>query len=150
MRVRDIMTSPVYTVEQSTPVEKAAEFMTGNAVTALPVVDSAGNLVGMVSESDLLWHRVPADPTAHARRLPDTALTDPSVRLSRTRLFPRVSRGYGPGAARYGLMMDGSGSGRRRSSFRNLGPNIRAFWLRRASARCHRASTSWRKRFMAR
>jgi CBS domain-containing protein len=72
MRARDIMTSPVYTVEQSTPVEKAAEFMTGNAVTALPVVDSAGNLVGMVSESDLLWHRVPADPTAHARRLPDT------------------------------------------------------------------------------
>ncbi len=74
------MTSPVYTVTEHTPVETAAGLMTANAVTALPVVDSANFLVGMVSESDLLWHRVPADPTAHARRLPDT---DPANRPNR-------------------------------------------------------------------
>jgi CBS domain-containing protein len=72
MRAKDIMSSPVFTVEESTPVEKAAELMTAKAVTALPVIDAAGKLVGMVSESDLLWHHVPADPTAHLRPLPDT------------------------------------------------------------------------------
>src|SRR4051812_9039470 len=72
MRARDIMTSPVHTVGQNTSVESAAALMAAEAVTALPVVDSAGTLIGMVSESDLLWHRVPSDPTAHLRRLPDT------------------------------------------------------------------------------
>src|SRR3954463_12350656 len=76
MRAKDIMTSPVYTVTEHTPVETAAGLMTANAVTALPVVDSANFLVGMVSESDLLWHRVPADPTAHMRRMPDTDPAD--------------------------------------------------------------------------
>jgi CBS domain-containing protein len=76
MRAKDIMTSPVYSVTQDTPVETAAGLMTTNAVTALPVVDADHTLVGMVSESDLLWHRVPADPTARARRLPDTDPAD--------------------------------------------------------------------------
>jgi len=77
MRAKDIMSSPVHTVPQTATVESAAALMTGHAVTALPVVDAAGTLVGMVSESDLLWHRVTADPTAHLRPLPDT---DPAER----------------------------------------------------------------------
>jgi CBS domain-containing protein len=32
------------------------------------VTDQTGELVGMVSEGDLLWHRVPEDPTAHRWR----------------------------------------------------------------------------------
>ena len=72
MRARDIMSSPVHTVRPTATVESAAELITAKAVTALPVVDTADRLVGMVSESDLLRHRVPADPTAHVRRLPDT------------------------------------------------------------------------------
>jgi CBS domain-containing protein len=72
MRVRDIMTSPVHTVWQNASVESAAELMTARSVTALPVVDSDGLLVGMVSESDLLWHRVPAEPTTDATDVPDT------------------------------------------------------------------------------
>ncbi|BEL06002.1 CBS domain-containing protein [Actinoplanes sichuanensis] len=77
MRVKDIMSSPVYTVEQTTPVAAAATLMTTKSVTALPVLDESGALVGMVGESDLLWHRVPADPTAHLRPLP---ATDPAER----------------------------------------------------------------------
>ncbi|BCJ49355.1 CBS domain-containing protein [Actinoplanes sp. NBRC 14428] len=77
MHAKDIMTSPVHVVRQDASVESAAELMTAKAVTALPVVDAAGLLVGMVSESDLLWHRVPSDPTAHMRRHPDT---DPARR----------------------------------------------------------------------
>ena len=76
MRARDIMSSPVHTVEPTTPVESAAEIMGTRSITALPVVDPAGHLVGMVSESDLLWHRVPSDPTTHLRRFPDTDPAD--------------------------------------------------------------------------
>jgi CBS domain-containing protein len=71
MRAKDIMSSPAYTVAQTASVESAAQLITAKAVTALPVLDDAGRLAGMVSESDLLWHRVPADPTAHLRRLPE-------------------------------------------------------------------------------
>jgi CBS domain-containing protein len=77
MRARDIMTSPAQVIWQNATVESAAELMTAKAVTALPVVDADGVLVGMVSEGDLLWHRVPSDPTAHAMRHPDT---DPAYR----------------------------------------------------------------------
>lgn len=72
MHTKDIMTSPVHLVWREASVESAAELMTAKAVTALPVVDENGALVGMVSEGDLLWHRVPEDPTAHLRRRPDT------------------------------------------------------------------------------
>jgi CBS domain-containing protein len=68
MRARDIMTTPVHVIWQNAPVESAAELLTEKAVTALPVVDADGALVGMVSEGDLLWHRVPTDPTAHLWR----------------------------------------------------------------------------------
>jgi CBS domain-containing protein len=77
VRAKDIMSRPVHTVAQDAPVETAAELMTTHQVTALPVVDRRGGLVGMVSEGDLLWHRVPSDPTAHVRRLP---ATDPGPR----------------------------------------------------------------------
>ncbi|MEV4702923.1 CBS domain-containing protein [Actinoplanes sp. NPDC049316] len=77
MRAKDIMSSPVHVIWQNAPVESAAELMAAKAVTALPVVDADGLLVGMVSESDLLWHRVPSDPTAHLARHLDT---DPSRR----------------------------------------------------------------------
>ncbi len=73
MRAKDIMTTAVHVVWQNAPVESAAELMTANSVTALPVVDAQGALVGMVSEGDLLWHRVPADPSAHLRRDLDMA-----------------------------------------------------------------------------
>ena len=77
MRAKDIMTSPVHTVTQTTTVESAAQLITAKGVTALPVVDTRGELIGMVSEGDLLWHRVPPDPTAHVRRLTST---DPEQR----------------------------------------------------------------------
>ena len=68
MRAGDIMTSPVHTVGPDASVESAAELLAAKTVTALPVVDDDGALVGMVSEGDLLWHRVPTDPTAHLWR----------------------------------------------------------------------------------
>ncbi|GAA4607540.1 CBS domain-containing protein [Actinoplanes octamycinicus] len=72
MRVRDIMTSPAQVVPADAPVESAADLMTTYAVTALPVVNADGRLIGMVSDSDLLWHRVPAEPHTDPARHRDT------------------------------------------------------------------------------
>jgi CBS domain-containing protein len=65
MRVKDIMSQPVYSVRDSDTIERAAGLLAEKKITAAPVLDNAGKLVGMVSEGDLLWHRVPEDPTAH-------------------------------------------------------------------------------------
>jgi CBS domain-containing protein len=67
MRVRDIMTQPVFTVRSTDPVEGAAALLTDRGITAVPVVDDRNRLVGIVSEGDLLRNRVPEDPTAHLR-----------------------------------------------------------------------------------
>ena len=80
MRARDIMTTPVHVIWHNAPVESAAELLTEKSVTALPVVDADGALVGMVSEGDLLWHRVPTDPTAHLwRHLDNSTERRPAV-----------------------------------------------------------------------
>jgi CBS domain-containing protein len=68
MRARDIMSRPVHTVRTTDTIEDAAALLTDKAITAAPVLDADGDCVGMVSEGDLLWHRVPVDPTAHLWR----------------------------------------------------------------------------------
>ena len=74
MRVKDIMTHKVYSVRTVDPIEVAAKLRADRRITAAPVFDEAGELVGMVSEGALLWHRVSSDPTAHLR--PAAADTD--------------------------------------------------------------------------
>lgn len=59
------MTSPVVTVGPDTSVKDAARLLLRHAISAVPVIDSSGHLVGIVSELDLLLGDVPADPVAH-------------------------------------------------------------------------------------
>lgn len=68
MRVLDIMTRPVYTVRDTDSIEDAAALLTEHAITAAPVLDEDGTLVGIVSDADLLWRRVPRYPSAHPER----------------------------------------------------------------------------------
>jgi CBS domain-containing protein len=67
MLVRELMTSPAVTVGPEASVKQAAGLLADHAVTALPVVDGAGSLVGVVSEADLLGGAVLPDPRAHER-----------------------------------------------------------------------------------
>jgi CBS domain-containing protein len=54
MRVGDVMTRNVIAVAANDPVLKAAHLMLQNSISGLPVVDAAGNLVGIVTEGDFL------------------------------------------------------------------------------------------------
>lgn len=54
MRAHQIMTRDVITVTPHTSIEDAAKIMLRTHVSGLPVLDDAGKLVGIVSESDFL------------------------------------------------------------------------------------------------
>ncbi len=54
MQVRDVMTRNVISIAANETILKAARLMLQNRISGLPVVDAAGNLVGMVTEGDFL------------------------------------------------------------------------------------------------
>ncbi|WP_030176617.1 CBS domain-containing protein [Spirillospora albida] len=67
MLVREAMTSPVVTIPATATVRQAIRVLHEHDITALPVVDDAGRLAGIVSEADLLRGEFEADPRAFAR-----------------------------------------------------------------------------------
>ncbi len=62
MTARDIMTTPVVTVRPATPVREAVALMLEHRISGLPVVDERGELVGIVTEADLLPKEVVPRP----------------------------------------------------------------------------------------
>jgi CBS domain-containing protein len=54
MTVSELMSHPVITARENTPVLEIARKMLANHISGVPVVDSAGHLVGIVTESDLV------------------------------------------------------------------------------------------------
>ena len=54
LKVRDVMTQEVVTVEPETPLKDVARLMIDYGVSGIPVVDQTGLVVGVVSEADLL------------------------------------------------------------------------------------------------
>jgi len=54
MKARDVMTQPVVSIDQDAPVAMAIRLMLQRKISGLPVVDHAGNLVGVVTEGDFL------------------------------------------------------------------------------------------------
>jgi CBS domain-containing protein len=59
MQARDVMVSPVVTVGKGATVRDVARILLEKHISAVPVVDSAGKVVGIVSEGDLM-HRTEA------------------------------------------------------------------------------------------
>ncbi|CAN5792364.1 hypothetical protein BH11MYX4_BH11MYX4_42580 [soil metagenome] len=52
--VGDVMSRQVVTVRPSTPAQEAAQLMLERGISALPVVDDAGKLCGIVTSRDFL------------------------------------------------------------------------------------------------
>jgi CBS domain-containing protein len=53
-RAKDVMTTDVITVRRETTVRELAALFAERRISSVPVVDDAGNLIGIVSESDLV------------------------------------------------------------------------------------------------
>lgn len=54
MHARQVMTRKVITVRSETPVVEAANIMLREHISGLPVVDEAGKLIGILSQSDFI------------------------------------------------------------------------------------------------
>ena len=53
LRVKEIMTRNPITVSENATIARAAQMMLEHKISGLPVVDDAGNLVGIITESDI-------------------------------------------------------------------------------------------------
>ena len=52
--VADVMSSPVISIQPGTDIREVARILTEKRIKALPVVDSSGRIVGIVSRADLI------------------------------------------------------------------------------------------------
>lgn len=60
--VADVMTPNPITVSPQTPLKDAIQLLADHRVSGLPVIDKAGNLVGILSETDLMWQETGVEP----------------------------------------------------------------------------------------
>lgn len=61
MKVEEIMTRDVITVSPNASIHAAARLMVDHGVSGLPVVDDSGNVVGILSEGDLILRQKPRE-----------------------------------------------------------------------------------------
>lgn len=76
---RDIMTAPVITALPETTIRDLAMLMTTHRISGIPIVTAEHELVGIVTEGDLLYKEVmpkPEEPPAVIRRLPIRAVIE--------------------------------------------------------------------------
>jgi CBS domain-containing protein len=61
MRVRDLMTEEVLTIGPEAPLKDVAAILVYHGISGLPVCDAEGNVLGVISEGDILYKE--HDPT---------------------------------------------------------------------------------------
>jgi CBS-domain-containing membrane protein len=64
MKAADVMVRDVITVKPNDEVDHAIKLLVDNDISALPVVDDDGKVVGVLSEADLI-HREEIDTEKH-------------------------------------------------------------------------------------
>ncbi|NJL83588.1 MAG: CBS domain-containing protein [Chloroflexaceae bacterium] len=60
--VADVMTANPITVRPETPLQEAIQTLATHRISGLPVVDDTGKLVGVISETDLMWRETGVEP----------------------------------------------------------------------------------------
>ncbi len=60
--VADIMTTNLILVTPNTPLQEAISILAEKKISGLPVVDETGKLVGVISDSDLMWQESGVEP----------------------------------------------------------------------------------------
>jgi CBS-domain-containing membrane protein len=90
MHARNIMTREVVTISADTTIQGAAQLLVERHVSAVPVVDTGGDIVGIVSEGDLM--RRPETGTLERRSWWLQLLAGPEERASEYVQVARISR----------------------------------------------------------
>jgi CBS domain-containing protein len=63
--VADVMSHNPIVVRPETPLKEAIQILAERRISGLPVIDSAGKLVGIISETDLMWQETGVTPPAY-------------------------------------------------------------------------------------
>jgi CBS domain-containing protein len=63
--VADVMSRNPLVVHPETPLSEAIKLLADESISGLAVVDATGKLVGIISESDLMWRETGATPPAY-------------------------------------------------------------------------------------
>jgi CBS domain-containing protein len=64
LKVRDLMTTDAVTVAPDTPVHEVARLMEERAISGIPVVNASGEVVGIVTDLDLIVRNTRLEPPA--------------------------------------------------------------------------------------
>ena len=65
MLVREVMSRPAVTVNDDVTVKTAIALLEQHQISAMPVIDAAGRLIGVISEADVVREMVVPDQRAH-------------------------------------------------------------------------------------
>lgn len=79
MKAFEIMSSPVIAVSPEATLKEAARLLVEHDISALPVLDQSGEIVGIVSEADLLELETRPDPRSQMIPLPPAAAPPQTV-----------------------------------------------------------------------
>jgi CBS domain-containing protein len=60
--VAEVMSRDPILVHPQTPLKEAIQILAEKRISGLPVVDDAGKLVGIISETDLMWQETGVTP----------------------------------------------------------------------------------------
>ncbi len=63
--VADVMSRDPILVGPQTPIKEAIKILAEQRISGLPVVDESGKLVGVISETDLLWQETGVEPPVY-------------------------------------------------------------------------------------
>ena len=63
--VADVMSHDPIVVQPETPIKEAIKILVEHRISGLPVVDQTGKVVGVISETDLLWQETGVTPPAY-------------------------------------------------------------------------------------
>jgi CBS domain-containing protein len=67
MTVRDVMTTSVISVKEATPLKEVARLLVEHGISGVPVCDTQGRVVGVVSEADFIMKESGPDAIPHRR-----------------------------------------------------------------------------------
>lgn len=81
--VADIMTRDTIVVRPDTPLKEAIQILVKHRISGLPVVDDTGKLVGIISESDLMWQETGVNPPAYIMILDSVIYLENPARYER-------------------------------------------------------------------
>lgn len=84
LRVADLMTIDPISVRSDAGIEEAERLMRDHRITGLPVVDDQEHLVGVISQTDLLYLAIPSVRSLIRHR-------DPKVRVGEVMSTPPVT-----------------------------------------------------------